>query len=34
VHHNTIGRGYRTLVDGPGVEWVNDHQFNLYVLVD
>jgi len=31
VHHNTIGRGCRTLVDGPGVEWVNDHQFNLYV---
>ena len=31
VHHNTIGRGCRTLVNGPGVEWVNDHQFNLYV---
>jgi phenylpropionate dioxygenase-like ring-hydroxylating dioxygenase large terminal subunit len=31
VHHNTIGRGCRTLVDGPGIEWVNDHQLNLYV---
>jgi phenylpropionate dioxygenase-like ring-hydroxylating dioxygenase large terminal subunit len=31
VHYNTIGRGCRTLVNGPGVEWVNDHQFNLYV---
>jgi len=31
VHHNTIGRGCRTLVEGPGIEWVNDNQFNVYV---
>ncbi|MBN1260082.1 MAG: aromatic ring-hydroxylating dioxygenase subunit alpha [Anaerolineae bacterium] len=32
VHHNTIGRGNRALVDGPGVEWVNENQFNVYVF--
>jgi phenylpropionate dioxygenase-like ring-hydroxylating dioxygenase large terminal subunit len=26
VHHNTIGRGGRTLVDGPVVEWCEDDQ--------
>ncbi len=31
VHHNTIGRGNRTLVDGPVVEWVDDDQFIFYV---
>jgi phenylpropionate dioxygenase-like ring-hydroxylating dioxygenase large terminal subunit len=31
VHHNTIGRGGRTLVDGPGVEWVGTDQFFVYV---
>lgn len=30
VHHNTIGRGCRTLVEGPGVEWINENQFNVY----
>ena len=31
VHHNTIGRGNRTLVDGPVVEWVDDGKFMFYV---
>lgn len=31
VHHNTIGRGNRTLVDGPVVEWVDPDHFFLYV---
>jgi phenylpropionate dioxygenase-like ring-hydroxylating dioxygenase large terminal subunit len=31
VHHNTIGRGNRTLVDGPVVQWVADDMFYLYV---
>jgi phenylpropionate dioxygenase-like ring-hydroxylating dioxygenase large terminal subunit len=32
VHHNTIGRGERTLVDGPLVEWVDDECFYVYVF--
>ncbi|MGD1992937.1 MAG: aromatic ring-hydroxylating dioxygenase subunit alpha [Anaerolineae bacterium] len=32
VHHNTIGRGNRTLVDGPGTEWVDDDMFYVYVF--
>lgn len=32
VHHNTIGRGGRTVVDGPGVEWVNDRMLYTYVF--
>ncbi len=32
VHHNTIGRGGRTLVDGPLVEWVTDDMFYVYVF--
>jgi phenylpropionate dioxygenase-like ring-hydroxylating dioxygenase large terminal subunit len=31
VHHNTIGRGGRTLVDGPIVQWVDDEMFFFYV---
>lgn len=31
VHHNTIGRGNKTLVEGPGVEWVSDRLFFQYV---
>jgi len=31
VHHNTIGRGGRELVDGPGTLWVDDHRMNVYV---
>ncbi len=31
VHYNTIGRGMGTLVDGPGVEWLNEDMFNVYV---
>ena len=31
VHHNTIGRGNRTLVDGPVVTWVNENEFRMYV---
>lgn len=32
VHHNTIGRGNRTLVDGPGLEWKHDTLFFVYVF--
>jgi phenylpropionate dioxygenase-like ring-hydroxylating dioxygenase large terminal subunit len=31
VHYNTIGRGCRTLVDGPVVQWVGDDMFYFYV---
>lgn len=31
VHANTIGRGIGTVVDGPGVEWINADRFNVYV---
>lgn len=31
VHHNTIGRGNRTVVDGPVVRWVDDQQLVFYV---
>jgi phenylpropionate dioxygenase-like ring-hydroxylating dioxygenase large terminal subunit len=30
VHSNTIGRGCRTLVEGPGLEWVDENRFNVY----
>lgn len=30
VHHNTIGRGGLTLVDGPGMEWKDDNMFLVY----
>jgi phenylpropionate dioxygenase-like ring-hydroxylating dioxygenase large terminal subunit len=32
IHHNTIGRGNRTLVDGPLVEWGCEGQINLLNL--
>ncbi|MDH7484841.1 MAG: aromatic ring-hydroxylating dioxygenase subunit alpha [Anaerolineae bacterium] len=32
VHYNTIGRGGRTLVDGPGLQWVDDDMFFVYVF--
>lgn len=31
VHYNTIGRGCRTLVEGPAVQWVNEGKFYVYV---
>jgi phenylpropionate dioxygenase-like ring-hydroxylating dioxygenase large terminal subunit len=31
VHRNTIGRGGRTLVDGPLVEWLGEDRFRVYV---
>ena len=31
VHHNTIGRGGRTLVEGPGLQWLGDDAFRVYV---
>lgn len=31
VHYNTIGRGNRTLVNGPVTEWVNENLMFLYV---
>jgi len=30
LHHNTIGRGNRTLVDGPGLEWVDEDLLYIY----
>ena len=30
IHHNTIGRGNRTLVDGPGMVWLDRDRFNIY----
>lgn len=32
VHETTIGRGGRTLVDGPLLEWVDDDRFYVYVF--
>jgi phenylpropionate dioxygenase-like ring-hydroxylating dioxygenase large terminal subunit len=32
VHYNTIGRGGRTLVDGPLVEWDGEDKFYVYVF--
>ncbi len=32
VHYNTIGRGNRTLVDGPLVEWEGNDKFYVYVF--
>ena len=31
IHHNTIGRGNRTLVDGPVVQWIDENAFKIYV---
>ena len=31
IHHNTIGRGGRTVVDGPLVEWLDENRFRIYV---
>jgi phenylpropionate dioxygenase-like ring-hydroxylating dioxygenase large terminal subunit len=31
VHHNTIGRGHRTLVDGPAVEWLGARRMRVFV---
>lgn len=30
VHHNTIGAGGQTLVDGPVVQWLDNDRFRLY----
>ena len=32
VHHNTIGRGNRKVVDGPGVEWIGPRMLYTYVF--
>lgn len=32
VHHNTIGRGNRTVVDGPGVRWIDNRMLYTYVF--
>lgn len=32
VHYNTIGRGNRTVVDGPVVKWIGDTMFYFYVF--
>ncbi|MGD8398860.1 MAG: aromatic ring-hydroxylating dioxygenase subunit alpha [Anaerolineae bacterium] len=31
IHHNTIGRGERTVVDGPVIDWVDEDRFYVYV---
>lgn len=31
IHHNTIGRSGRTVVDGPAIEWVDEDRFYVYV---
>jgi phenylpropionate dioxygenase-like ring-hydroxylating dioxygenase large terminal subunit len=31
VHRKTIGRGNRTLVNGPGIEWAGRNRFFMYV---
>lgn len=31
VHYNTIGKGCKTLVDGPKVVWLDENRFNMYV---
>lgn len=31
IHHNTIGRGMGTVVDGPRVEWLDEDRFRVYV---
>ncbi len=31
IHRKSIGRGNRTVVDGPVLEWVNPNHFKLYV---
>jgi phenylpropionate dioxygenase-like ring-hydroxylating dioxygenase large terminal subunit len=31
VHRNTIGRGGRTLVDGPMVKWISDDEMHVFV---
>lgn len=32
VHHNTIGRGNRTVADGPVVEWFDSDKMRFYVF--
>ncbi|MBP9517944.1 MAG: aromatic ring-hydroxylating dioxygenase subunit alpha [Fervidobacterium sp.] len=32
VHYNTIGKGNKTVVDGPVVKWQNDTMFYFYVF--
>jgi len=32
VHHNTIGRGVGKVVDGPGLLWVDEEMFHVYVF--
>jgi phenylpropionate dioxygenase-like ring-hydroxylating dioxygenase large terminal subunit len=32
VHHNTIGRGNRTVIDGPGVQWINNRMLFTYTF--
>jgi phenylpropionate dioxygenase-like ring-hydroxylating dioxygenase large terminal subunit len=32
IHHNTIGRGGRTVIDGPWVEWQDPDRFFIFVL--
>jgi phenylpropionate dioxygenase-like ring-hydroxylating dioxygenase large terminal subunit len=31
IHHNTIGRGERTVVDGPVIDWLDEDRFYVYV---
>ena len=31
VHHNTIGASGRTIVDGPGIKWLDEDMFYVYI---
>ena len=32
VHHNTIGRNVGKVVDGPGIKWIDEDMFCIYVF--
>ena len=32
IHHNTIGRGNKTVIDGPLVQWVGEQKLMVYVF--
>ncbi len=32
IHHNTIGRGCRTVVDGPVVKWLDENRMRVYAF--
>lgn len=32
VHYNTIGRGIGEVVDGPGIDWIDEDMFYVYAF--